>query len=32
LLHAPVRGQLVILQDALILADADGTITAVHRA
>jgi hypothetical protein len=30
-LHAPVRGQLEILQDALILADADGTITAVHR-
>ena len=31
LLHAPVRGQLEILQDTLILADADGTITAVHR-
>ncbi len=30
-LHAPQRGQLECLQDALIVAAADGAITAVHR-
>ena len=29
-LHAPVRGQLQCLKDALIIAGADGAITAIH--
>jgi guanine deaminase len=30
-LHAPVRGRLECLEDALVVAGADGAITAVHR-
>ena len=31
-LHAPVCGELEVLRDALIVADGDGRISAVHRA
>jgi guanine deaminase len=30
-LHAPVRGQIEYLHEALIVANADGTITSIHR-